>query len=386
MRRSNVIRVVPTPITSPFISDGLRDPLPVHLGAVRRSQVDEREPSPHRGGPRRGGATRWDRRRRCRTRSIGRSPSSALRGRDSRPSHCRTATSAPRPARARAPARRVGVDAYDHRRPWRHDRNVAARRRERRRDRHATALRLRARAPTAASASSSSPVSTAIPNIPTCRSSSVSSVTSGRRRRRVPLAAGVLDQVLLELGAHLRLVGRELLAVGRVQVDRVRARARRRGGSRSCGGRPSPWPACARAPRAARTDRNVRPKTPSTMPPIFRSMFRNTLTVRGAGAASRVVNVPSAAARAAGRRAPRRPAVYPRASPRPPLPEPLRALPREGAGAPATARPKRDPPQDDGLDRGASPRAATRPASRTAAITIATAIATTSGARPSAVA
>ena len=46
----------------------------------------------------------------------------------------------------------------------------------------------------------------------------------GARRGAVALAAGVLDQVLLELVAHLRLVGRELLAVGRVQVDRVRVR------------------------------------------------------------------------------------------------------------------------------------------------------------------
>src|SRR5205814_2134080 len=41
------------------------------------------------------------------------------------------------------------------------------------------------------------------------------------RRQRVAFAAGVLDQVLGQLVAHLGLVGRELLAVGRVQVQRV---------------------------------------------------------------------------------------------------------------------------------------------------------------------
>src|SRR6185437_13646050 len=40
----------------------------------------------------------------------------------------------------------------------------------------------------------------------------------------VALAAGVLDQVLRELVAHLRLVRRELLTVGRVQIDRVGVR------------------------------------------------------------------------------------------------------------------------------------------------------------------
>ena len=75
----------------------------------------------------------------------------------------------------------------------------------------------------------------------------------GAGRGAVALAAGVLDQVLRELVAHLRLVGRELLAVGRVQVDRVACSGRTPGGSRSCGGRPSPWPACGPARRVAPT-------------------------------------------------------------------------------------------------------------------------------------